>query len=202
MFLFLWGPVGTCGDLCVPRQNVSGKHGHHAWRENVLEVCVFCVLGGGVLICRLVELQPNSSLILVKVIPGQPQEANCVSARSDQTVVGQQVLQAAGGARVDAAAAADARTNIGYLSGLHPHSTLEMKSSAQSRVLSCASTVIGCYGVKQPWQGGGWRFLCQLLQLSPGAPSCAPGDASVHDCSHACVWRFGLMHLLLFGEFS
>lgn len=89
---------------------MSGEHGHHAWRENVLEVCVFFVLGEGVggLICRLVELQPNSSLIPVKVIPGQPQEANCVSARSDQTVVGQQVLQAAGRTRVDAAAAADA----------------------------------------------------------------------------------------------
>lgn len=106
---------------------------------------VFSVYWGGVcVICRLVELQPNSSLIPVKVIPGQPQEANCVSARSDQTVVGQQVLQAAGGTRVDAAAAADAEANIGYLSGLHPHATLEVKTCAQSRVLSCASTVIGC----------------------------------------------------------
>lgn len=90
--------------MCAQAERVRKAWPSRLAGECVGSVCFLCTGGGGGLICRLVELQPNSSLIPVKVIPGQPQEANCVSARSDQT----QVLHAAGGTRVDAAAAADA----------------------------------------------------------------------------------------------
>lgn len=67
-----------CGDLCVPARcrdaALSEKRCDHTWWENLLEPCVFFLQES---ICWLVKLKPNSSLITIKVIPAQPQKANC-----------------------------------------------------------------------------------------------------------------------------
>lgn len=64
--------VGAC---TLPRQDaLSEKRCDHTWWENLLEPCVLFLLES---ICWLVKLQPNSSLITIKVIPAQPQKANC-----------------------------------------------------------------------------------------------------------------------------
>lgn len=72
LILFLRRPVCAC---TLPRQDaLSEKRCDHTWWENLLEPCVFFLLES---ICWLVKLQPNSSLITIKVIPAQPQKANC-----------------------------------------------------------------------------------------------------------------------------
>lgn len=75
----LGGLSYLCEDLCVPascRDSMccQKKQCDHTWWENLLEWCVFFVLAG---ICWRLKLQPNSSLITIKVIAGQPQKANC-----------------------------------------------------------------------------------------------------------------------------
>lgn len=65
-----------CGGLCVSArrwvsvccQKTSVLGGRNFWKR------VFFVLE---IICWLVMLPPNSSLITIKVIPGRPQKANC-----------------------------------------------------------------------------------------------------------------------------